>query len=248
MKDYRSNKKYFVQKSPIPYHVVFVALMAVVAFCFLLVGRRSYPIAFAVLAVGSVMEVIVCQRYVSDKYFETFLSEERKLFVSEFEEVYRPIDPRLYHRNAVGSATVAEKHGEPVYGAEYRYLEDDFERLGVEMQIRLGRDGIARSSVYCFTGIQIDARRVCLMAKYIGMTEDRAVTDKAAFPYAELSAVTLETRPLTCSLAAAHCNEMVFRNKAGTEVFRLPVHGSCADEDVVKKLCKLIRESAETEL
>ena len=149
---------------------------------------------------------------------------------------------------AIYPATLSEKHGTPVYGGEYRYLDSDFEKLSLEPQIRVGLDGVVRSSVYCFTAMQIDARRVCLMTKRIGMTEDRSVTDHAALPYVELSDVRLETVPVPVDNRAAHCIEMVFIDQSGRERFRLPIHGDCNDEETVERLCDLIRKSAEEEI
>ena len=247
MKDLLSNKKYFTQRNPIPQHVVYVGecLIALVLF---MLDAWFWPISFAIFIIGSIIEVILTSKYISDKYFESFLPDEKKLFISEFEAIYRPVDPRLYHRNAVGSATLSEKHGTPVYGGEYRYLDSDFEKLSTEPQIRVGLDGVVRSSVYCFTAMQIDARRVCLMTKRIGMTEDRSVTDHAALPYVELSDVRLETVPVPVDNRAAHCIEMVFIDQSGRERFRLPIHGDCNDEETVERLCDLIRKSAEEEI
>lgn len=242
--DYTSNKKYFTQRSPIPFHVAYVAECAVALVIFYL-GRFLWPLAFAIFAVGSVIEVIVCQRHVSDKYYDAFLRSERESFVSEFEKTYQPVDPRMYHRNAVGSAAIAEKHGDPIYGGEYRFLDSDFLRVGVEKNIRQGQDGVVRSSVYCFTGIQLDLRRVCLMTKRVATTEPAAVTDSAAFPYTELSSVSLETVELTFENRAAHCIEIVLWDKEGNECFRLPVHGDYANEELIEKLNDLIRKSAE---
>jgi len=247
MKDYLSNRKYFTQKSPIPYHVVYV-IECLVAFILFLLDAWFWPISFFIFIVGSIVEVVLTSRYISDKYFESFLSEEKKVFVSEFEKLYQPVDPRLYHRNAIGSAVLAEKHGTPIYGGEYRYLPSDFEKVSVEMQIRQGLDGVVRSSVYCFAALQIDARRVCLMTKRIAMTEDRSATEHAAFPYSELSLVKLETTETPIDNRAAHCIEMVFYDQNAKPCFRLPVHGDCNDEETVQRLCDLIRKFAEEEI
>ena len=244
-KDFTSNRKYFTQRNPLPFHVAYVVTCAVAIVLFFL-SAWFWPLAFAIFFVGSVFEITVCQRHVSDKYFESFLSDEQKQFASEFEELYQPVDPRLYHRNAVGSAALSEKHGDPVYGGEYRFLPSDFECLGIPEQIRPGTDGVVRSSVYVLTGIQIDPRRVCLMTKRIGMTEERSHTETAAFPYAALSSVSLETVELPSLSRAAHCIEMVFHGLDGSECFRLPVHGDFVDEERAEHLNDLIRKSTET--
>lgn len=244
-KDFTSNRKYFTQRKPLAFHVTYVGICAVALVLFFL-SAWFWPLAFAIFFVGSVFEIIVCQRHVSDKYFESFLSEERERFASEFEKLYQPIDPRLYHRNAVGSAALSEKHGKPIYGGEYRFLPSDFESLGIEEQIRAGTDGVVRSSVYALTGIQVDLRRVCLMTKRIGMTEERSCTETAALPYSELSSVSLETVELPSLSRAAHCIEMVFCGLDGNECFRIPVHGDFRDEELTEQLNELIRKSTET--
>ena len=244
--DYTSNKKYFTQKSPVPFHVAYVIACAVALVVFYL-GRFLWPIAFGIFFVASVIEVIVCQRNVSDKYYESFRKGEKKGFVEEFEKTYRPIDPRMYHRNAVGSAAIAEKHGDPIYGGEYRFLDSDFERVGVAREIRQGLDSVVRSSVYCFTGLQLDARRVCLMTKRMATTEPKSVTDCAAFPYTALSRVSLETVELPIENRAAHCIEMVFYDKEENVCFRFPVHGDYANEMLVEKLNETIQKSAESQ-
>lgn len=244
-KDFTSNKKYFTQKSPVPFHVTYV-IECFIAIIIFYLGAWLWPLAFAIFTVASVIEVAVCQRYVSDKYYESFLPKEKELFISEFEALYRPIDPRMLHRNAVASAALAEKHGKPIYGGEYRYLDSDFERVGTESQIRQGLDSVVRSSVYCFTAIQLDPRRVCLMTKRISMTEELEAVDTAALPYKELSSVSLETVALPIQNRAAHCIEIVFVDKEGAERFRLPVHGDYQNEELVDKLNEMIQKNAET--
>lgn len=243
-KDFSSNRKYFTQKSPVPFHVAYV-IACFAAFVVFYLGAWLWPLAFAIFAVSSIIEVTVCQRYVSDKYFESFLPNERELFVSEFEALYRPIDPRMLHRNAVGSAALSEKHGKPIYGGEYRFLPSDFERVGTESLIRQGLDSAVRSSVYCLTAIQVDPRRVCLMTKRISMTEELEAVDTVAIPYKELSSVSLETVELPFQNRAAHCIEIVFKDTEGMERFRLPVHGDFQNEELTDKLNELIQKNAE---
>ena len=70
MKDYLSNKKYFTQKSPIPQHVIFVG-ECVVAFVLFMLDAWFWPISFAIFIVGSIIEVVLTSKYISDKYFES---------------------------------------------------------------------------------------------------------------------------------------------------------------------------------
>ena len=252
IKDCKLNKKYFSQKSPIPYHIAFVFLMIVVIVC-LMLGPRLYPIGFSVLTVGAIMEVVVMQKNVSDKYFETCIPLEEEAFQKHFDEVYRPIDTRMLHANAVASPNKSERHGEPTFGREYRFLPSDFEALNLEPEYCKGGDGIARSSVLCFAGMLIDPRRVCVMTKRISMISDDEKIDSATFLYSSLSAVHLEVTPLNLGIATAHCKELVFYDLDNKVVFRLPVHGGVDHEEQEAKLNDLIckaqaGEAAEREL
>lgn len=242
IKDYVSNRLYFTQKSPTKYHILFIFEMLVVI-VLLLFGRMFYPIAFPLLLVASLIECNVIHKHVSDKYFETFLPDEKREFITEFERIYQPIDPRLMHANAVASNLLKEKHGDAVYGGEYRFLDSDFKAVGIDRQIRIGRDGVVRSSVFCFTGLQIDPRRVCLMTRRIGMTEDLEKTEHEAIPYTALSSVKIEVTPLSIKSRAAHCIEMVFYGKDEEILFRLPVHGSVDNDDQVEKITEMIEKA-----
>ena len=247
MKDYKSNKKYFTQRSPVPFHVAYVAVCFVSIVLFF-ISTWLWPLAFLLFFVGSLIEVGVCQRYVSDRYFESFLPSEKETFAREFEERYQPIDPRTYHRNATLSPSLAEKHERPSYGGEYRYLPSDFHRLGVPMEIRIGLDTVVRSSVYCLSGLQVDPDRVCLMTKRIAMTEDLSAVDYIAIPYRKLSRVSMESTPIPFENRAAHCIELVFYGTDESVMFRLPVHGGYDSEKQVERLNELIEKSHEEAL
>ncbi|MBR2906762.1 MAG: hypothetical protein IKC26_01800 [Clostridia bacterium] len=246
MKDYISSRKYFTQKSPMPYHVIFVCAIAIGAFL-VCMGPWMYSIAFPILIVAVIMEVTVCQRHVSDKYYDSFLTEERKRFISEFEEKYRRVDERALHPHVTLSSALKEKHGKPVYGGEYRFLPSDFADLDIEPLIRRGDDSVARSSVYCFTAFQLDKHHICLSKKSIGMIDDRAKTEHAAIPYTELSSVILETTPLSVGIPSAHCIELVFLDNEEKECFRLPVHGSFSDDACVERINEMIRIAKKAE-
>jgi hypothetical protein len=110
-----------------------------------------------------------------------------------------------------------------------------------------GGDGIARSSVLCFAGLLIDPRRVCVMTKRISMISDDEKIDSAAFLYSSLSKVQLESVPLNVGIATAHCNELVFYDRDGKVVFRLPVHGGVDHEEQAEKLNDLIRKAEAAE-
>lgn len=91
------------------------------------------------------------------------------------------------------------------------------------------------------------------MTKRISMISDDEKIDSATFLYSSLSKVQLESVPLNVGIATAHCNELVFYDRDGKIVFRLPVHGGVDHEEQEAKLNDLIRkaqagEAAEREL